>query len=49
MHREIFGLARRRIWRDEDKLQIIMSVGIDGATMTQVAQRHKLTRQQIYV
>ena len=25
-----------------------MSVGIDGATVTQVAQRHDMTRQQIY-
>ncbi len=25
-----------------------MSVGIDGATVTQVAQRHDVTRQQIY-
>lgn len=25
-----------------------MSVGIDGATVTQVAQRHEVTRQQIY-
>ena len=25
-----------------------MSVGIDGATVTQLAQRHEVTRQQIY-
>ncbi len=25
-----------------------MSVGIGGATVTQVAQRHDVTRQQIY-
>lgn len=25
-----------------------MSVGIDGATVTEVAQRHDVTRQQIY-
>ena len=48
MRGEILGLERRRIWRDEDRLQIVMSVGIDGATMTQVAQRHEVTRQQIY-
>ena len=33
--------------RDEDKLGIVMSVGIGGATVTQVAQRHDVTRQQI--
>jgi transposase len=25
-----------------------MAVGVDGATVTQVAQRHEITRQQIY-
>ncbi len=48
MRGEILGLERRRFWRDEDKLEIVMSVGIDGATVTQVAQRHEVTRQQIY-
>ena len=48
MRGEILGFERRRFWRDEDKLEIVMSVGIDGATVTQVAQRHEVTRQQIY-
>ncbi len=48
MRGEILGLERRRFWRDEHKLEIVMSVGIDGATVTQVAQRHEVTRQQIY-
>lgn len=48
MRGEILGLERRRLWRDEDKLEIVMSVGIGGATVTQVAQRHEVTRQQIY-
>ncbi|MGO4914913.1 IS66-like element accessory protein TnpA [Pseudogemmobacter sp. W21_MBD1_M6] len=48
MRGEILGAERRRFWRDEDKLEIVMSVGIDGATVTQVAQRHEITRQQIY-
>ncbi|MDD9709667.1 transposase [Seohaeicola sp. SP36] len=48
MRGEILGLERRRLWRDEDKLEIVMSVGIAGATETQVAQRHEVTRQQIY-
>jgi transposase len=45
---EIRGLERRRFWRDEDKLEIVTSVGVGGATVTQVAQRHEITRQQIY-
>lgn len=48
MRGEILGMERRRFWRDEYKLEIVMSVGIDGATVTQVAQRHEITRQQIY-
>ena len=48
MRGEILGLERRRFWRDEDKLEIVASIGIDGATVTQVAQRHEMTRQQIY-
>jgi len=48
MRGEILGLERRRFWRDEDKLEMITSVGIGRATVTQVAQRHEVTRQQIY-
>jgi len=48
MRGEILSMERRRFWRDEDKLEIIMSVGVGGATVTQVAQRHEVTRQQIY-
>lgn len=48
MRGEILGLERRRFWHDEDKLEIVTSIGIGGVTVTQVAQRHELTRQQIY-
>ena len=48
MRGEILGVERRRFWRDEDKLEIVMSVGVGGTTVTQVAQRHEITRQQIY-
>ncbi len=48
MRGEILGVERRRFWRDEDKLEIVMAVGIGGATVTQVSQRHEVTRQQIY-
>lgn len=48
MRGEVLGVERRRFWSDEDKLEIVMSVGVDGATVTQVAQRHEVTRQQIY-
>lgn len=48
MRGEILGVERRRFWCDEDKLEIVMSVGFGGATVTQVAQRHEIPRQQIY-
>ncbi|SNT34819.1 transposase, partial [Antarctobacter heliothermus] len=48
MRGEILGVERRRFWRDEDKLEIVMSAGVGGETVTQVAQRHEITRQQIY-
>ena len=48
MRGEILGVERRRFWHDDDKLEIIMSVGVGGASVTQVAQRHEIRRQQIY-
>lgn len=48
MRGDVLGLERRRRWDDEAKLGIVLSVGVDGATVTQVAQRHDVTRQQIY-
>ena len=48
MRGEVLGIERRRRWDDEGKLTIVSAVGIDGATVTQVAQRHEVTRQQIY-
>ena len=48
MRGDVLGIERRRRWDDEVKLTIVSAVGIDGATVTQVAQRHEVTRQQIY-
>ena len=48
MRGDIFGLERQRFWRDEDKLKFITPVGFGGATVTQAALRHEVTRQQIY-
>ena len=48
MRGEVLGVERRRRWSDEDKLLIITSVGIDGATVTHVAHRYDVTRKQIY-
>lgn len=48
MRGEVLGVERRRRWDDDVKLAIVSAVGIDGATVTQIAQRHEVTRQQIY-
>lgn len=48
MRGELLGAERRRFWHDDDKLEIVMSVGVGGASVTQVAQRHEIRRQQIY-
>lgn len=48
MRGEILGVERRRRWSDEAKLEIVLSVGMGGATLTQVAQRHDVARSQIY-
>jgi transposase len=48
MRGEVLGVERRRRWDDDVKLAIVSAVGIDGATFTQIAQRHEVTRQQIY-
>ena len=37
MRGEILGMERRRFWHDDDKLEIVMSVGVGGASDT--AQR----------
>ncbi|MGO7543144.1 transposase [Rhizobium ruizarguesonis] len=48
MRVEILGQERRRRWREKDKLAIVTSVGEAGATITEIARRHDVTRQQIY-
>lgn len=48
MRGEILGLERRRRWSDDEKLAIVLSVAVNGATVSQVAQRHEIRRQQIY-
>lgn len=48
MRAEILGQERRRRWTDQQRLEIIGSVGINGATLAEVARRYDVTRQQIY-
>lgn len=48
MRIEILGQERRCRWGEKEKLQIVSAVGVDGATVTEVAQRYSVTRQQVY-
>lgn len=48
MQGDVLGRERRRRWRDEEKLAIVLEIGVNGTSVTSVAQRHELTRQQIY-
>ncbi|MCA0851194.1 transposase [Salipiger thiooxidans] len=47
MRGEILGVERRRRWSDDQKLSIAASVGVNRATVAQVAQRHEVARPQI--
>lgn len=42
------GLERRRRWSDAEKLSILADADAPGATVTAVAARRDVTRQQIY-
>jgi transposase len=47
-HEVIVEVERRRFWPDDLKLSILREVGVGGATVTDVAGRHDVTRQHIY-
>jgi transposase len=44
----LIGVERRRRWPDEQKLRVLSEVGVDGASMADVARRYDITRQHIY-
>ena len=49
MRGDVLGaFERRRRWTDAEKFAVVCEVGRHGASVTQVAQRHDLRRQQIY-
>jgi transposase len=45
---EVLGVERRRRWTEEIKISILSEVGQSGWSVTDVAQRHDVTRQHIY-
>lgn len=48
MRQEVLGVERRRRWTDDEKLAVVSEVGINGATVADVARGHDVTRQHIY-
>lgn len=49
MRQEVLvGVERRRRWSVERKLDVLAEVGVDGATVADVARRHDITRQHLY-
>ncbi len=47
-HEILTGVERRRRWSREDKLKILSEVGVEGASVSDVARRHDVTRQHLY-
>lgn len=45
---EVPGIERRRQWSDDEKLGILLAVRVGGASVTQIARRHELTRSQVH-
>lgn len=45
---EILGRERGRRWTRAEKLEIVAAVGVNGETLSRVAQRYDVTRGQIY-
>ena len=49
MRHEVFiGVERRRRWRDDEKRSILDEVGVNGASVADVARAHDITRQHVY-
>ena len=49
MRQEILaGMERGRRWSWEDKLRTLSEVGLEGASVSEVARRHDVTRQHLY-
>jgi transposase len=45
----VTGRERRRRWSEEDKLQILREVARSGLNIAEVARRHDVVPQQIYI
>src|SRR5690242_5970430 len=49
MRQEVLvGIERRRRWSADEKVRVLAEVGVEGATVADVARRHDVTRQHLY-
>ena len=47
MRGEVLGVERRRRWSDERERSILAAVGVEGASVRDVARRHEIMRSRI--
>jgi transposase len=45
----VTGCERRRRWSEEDKLEILQEAATSGLSVAEVARRHDVVPQQIYI
>jgi len=45
----VTGRERRRRWSEEDKLEILQEAATSGLSIAEVARRHDVVPQQIYI
>ena len=48
MRSDLVGVERRRRWTREQKLAVLNEIGVDGASISDVARRHDVARQNLY-
>ena len=48
MRSDLVGVERRRRWTCEQKLAVLSEVGVDGASVSDIARRHDVPRQNLY-
>jgi transposase len=46
---ELLGVERRRRWTREEKLAILGEIGVDGASVSDIARLHDVPRQNLYL
>jgi len=45
---ELLGVERRRRWTRDQKLAVLNEIGVGGASVSDVARRHDVPRQNLY-